>query len=102
MNDVSYSCGTDLKDCIPDEINEAVRSEHILSRVFVRKIISCSSRIETPYFSSSCFSDVCIYCGSGDSLIPTNEANGYYPQCASCKSDSTKPGILKRKRKLVT
>ena len=102
LNDVSYLCGTDLKDCIPDEINEAVRSEHILSRVFVRKNISCSSRIETPYFSSSCFSDVCIYCGSGDSLIPTNEANGYYPQCASCKSDSTKPGILKRKRKLVT
>ena len=102
LSNVLYSCGTELKDYIPDEINEGVRSEHILNRVFVRKNISCSSRIETSYFSSDCFSDVCIYCGSSDSLIPTNEVNGYYPQCGSCKSDSKEPGILKRKCKLVS
>jgi len=102
LNDVLYSCDAELKECIQDEINGTVRSEHILNWVFVRKNISCSSSIKTPYFSSSCFSDVCYYCGSIDSLILTNEANGYYPQCRSCKSDSTKPQILIRKLKLVT
>ena len=102
LNDVLYSCGTDPKDCIPDKINEEVRSDHILNWVFVRKNISCSSRIETSYFSCGCFSNVCIYYGSSDDLILANKASAlYYPQCGSCKSDSKKPGILKRKCKLV-
>ena len=44
---------------------------------------------------------ICSYYGSGD-ILPTSDTPGMYPLCSICKSDPTKPGIFKRKRKLVT
>ena len=40
LNDVLYSCGTELKDYIPDEINEGVRSEHIPGFLFERTFLA--------------------------------------------------------------
>ena len=94
LNDTSFSCGTALQDYIMDEIGD----DHILSRVFVRKNLSCTSRIETPYYSCNCFRNVCIHCGTNEDLV---EAPGYYPLCEPCKCDSTKVAVLKRKRKLI-
>ena len=94
LNDTSFSCGTTLKDYITDEVG----NEHILNHVFVRKNISCNSQIETLYYASSCFPNICIHCGGTEGL---HDTPGYYPSCESCKQDSTKIPILKRKRKLV-
>ena len=94
LSDTSFSCGTVLQDFITDDIGD----DHILRRVFVRKNISCNSRIETPFYSCNCFGNVCIHCGTSEDLI---ETPGYYPRCESCKCDSTKVAVLKRKCKLI-
>ena len=76
--------------------------ENVLSagKPFVTQF-GCSTRIETPYFSAECFDMICSYCGSDD-ILPTSDTPEMYPLCSICKSDPTKPGIFKRKRKLVT
>ena len=101
VGDIMYTCGMDLHDCIPAELSPEADQTHILCRVFVRQNLSCSTRIETPYFSAECFDMICSYCGSDD-ILPTSDTPEMYPLCSICKSDPTKPGIFKRKRKLVT
>ena len=100
VSDMLYTCGMNLQDCIPALPPESVK-EHIFQRVFVRKNMSCNTRIETPYFSSECFDIVCSHCGTSDSLLPQSENPDMYPLCTFCHADPTKKGILKRKRKLA-
>ena len=64
LDDIIYTCGMGLQECIPDDISDAEKQSHVLSSVFVRQNMNCDSRIEIPYYSSECFSSVCIYCGS--------------------------------------
>ena len=94
LSDTSFSCGTTLKDYITDETGDG----HILNHVFGRKNVSCNSRTETPYYSCNSFPNICIHCGKNEDLLDTP---GYYPRCESCKQDSTKVAVLRRKRKLV-
>jgi len=49
LSGISFSCGTTLKDYITNEVGN--EHTYILDRVFVRKNVSCNSRIETPYYS---------------------------------------------------
>ena len=100
LDDIIYTCGMGLQECIPDDISDAEKQSHVLSSVFVRQNMNCDSRIEIPYYSSECFSSVCIYCGSEHNIVPASETEGMYPLCLSCKSDPNKPAVFKRKRKL--
>ena len=100
LEGIIYTCGMDLKECIPADISDHDKQSHVLSSIFVRQNMNCDSRIEIPYFSSECFPSICIYCGSEESLVPAIEMEGMYPLCSSCKA--TTPGILKRKRKLCS
>ena len=79
LDDVICTCGMDLQECIPVDITDDEKQNHILSRVFVRQNLNCDSRIEVPYFSSECFASVCIYCGSVQNLVPASETEGMYP-----------------------
>ena len=67
-------------------------------RVFVGENISCSSKIELPYFSVEAYPISCIYCGIGGTKRTLNKSVEHYPQCQSC---SDKPNVLRRKRKTV-
>jgi hypothetical protein len=100
LDDIIYTCGMGLQECIPVDISDAEKQSHVLSSVFVRQNMNCDSKIEIPYFSSECFSSVCIYCGSEHNIVPASETEGMYPFCLSCKSDPCKPAVFKRKRKL--
>ena len=101
LDDIIYTCEMDLQECIPADIADTEKQQHILNSVFVRQNMSCDSRIEIPYFSSECFASICIYCGSEQNIVPASETEGMYPICSSCKSDPSKPGIFKRKRKFT-
>ncbi len=100
LDDIIYTCGMGLQECIPVDISDDEKQKHVLSSVFVRQNMNCESRIEIPYSSSESFSLICVHCGSEHDLVPASETEGMYPLCSSCKSDPNKPAVFKRKRKL--
>ena len=86
VGDVMYTCGMDLQDCVPADLSPEAKQAHPFSRIFVRQNLSCTTPIETPYFSLECFDPICSYCGSSD-LLPTSETVCMYPLCFICKLD---------------
>ncbi|XP_052250554.1 uncharacterized protein LOC127857879 isoform X2 [Dreissena polymorpha] len=78
----SYICGDQLEDA-PD--------------LYVRRCVTCSSEVETAYFSAKCrhyLPPVCIHCGSPDCLLDDNDAyvadlyikySIVRPICVSCR-----------------
>ena len=78
LEGVSYSCGSTLQSIIGEE--------EIVSAVYVRADITCSSTIELPYYSAN-YPDVCIQCGSSLNLDVNAE---FYPMCADCKAKGVK------------
>ena len=85
-------------DRYPHTLREMLHTYTTLNaRVFVRENISCSSRIELPYFSVEAYPILCIYCGIGVTKRTLDIFVENYPQCQSC---SDKPNVLRRKQKL--
>ncbi|XP_052268364.1 uncharacterized protein LOC127869745 [Dreissena polymorpha] len=78
----SYICGDQLEDA-PD--------------LYVRRCVTCSSEVETAYYSAKCrhyLPPVCIHCGTPDSLLDDNDAyvadlytkySIVRPICVSCR-----------------
>ena len=86
-------------DRYPHTLREMLHTYTTLNtRVFVRENISCSSKIELPYFSVEAYPILCNYCGIGGIERTLNKSVEHYPQCQSC---SDKPNVLRRKRKTV-
>ena len=69
-----------------------------VSRVFVRANHACADQVETAYYSSRVFDDVCVYCGYPNDIIKVEEAADILPTCGSCFNDQTKPKVFKCKR----
>ena len=46
LDNIIYTCGMDIQECIPVELADEAKQNHVLSNVFVRQNLSCSSRIE--------------------------------------------------------
>ena len=119
LDDIIYTCGMGLQECIPDDISDDEKQSHVLSSVFVRQNMNCDSRIEIPYYSSECFSSVCIICilmksirmnsmGSAGLLGSDlhDKQSGYIPSVSLAGTilcslpQYNKPAVFKRKRKL--
>ena len=96
MQKVQYLCGASLSE-YNGPGND--RDEEMLKLIFVRENISCSSKIELPYYSVEHFPRVCIYCGIIGTLRTLKSSDEHYPQCNSC---SDKPNVVRRKRKNLT
>ena len=86
LQEVQYSCGSSLQDIGHD-------NSSILSRVFTRVNLLCSSPMEIPYYGTY-HEPLCFYCGSSD-VTDEEEENSQdkYPICSD-----EKPAIMKRKR----
>ena len=81
-------------DRYPYTMKEMLNTYTTLStRFFVRENISCSSKIELPYFSVEAYPILCIYCGNGGTKGTLNKSVEHYPQCQSC---SDNPNVLRR------
>ena len=87
-----YSCGSLLSELLRQE----TPPEHtdIASRVFLRANIACEDPVETAYYSSGVFDDVCVHCGDPNEIVRGEEAADILPMCVSCFS---RPKIFKRK-----
>lgn len=88
-----YSCGTSLQDlATPDNSTPLINS--LVSKVYARHNLACASPVETPYFTSHSFVDICYFCGSDDNL---KRADDVYPVCSNCDTkEKFKP--VKRKQ----
>ena len=64
---VNYSCGSVLSDIQDETLSNSQRE--VVDKVFVRANLQCEDKIETPYYSSNSFSDVCIHCGDPDNIV---------------------------------
>lgn len=91
-----YSCGTILSELFGQNISP--EQTNIVSRVFVRANLACTDPVETAYYSSGVFDDVCINCGDPNDIVQGEEAADILPTCQSCFNDQRKPKVLKRKR----
>ena len=95
ISKLSYMCGSVLSEYLGTGND---RDEKYLKSLFVRENISCSSKIELPYYTVDFYPKVCIYCGiTGTSRILGNSTE-HYPKCVEC---AQKPDVVRRKRKLV-
>ena len=66
-----------------------------VSRVFVRANHACADQVETAYYSSRVFDDVCVHCGDPNDIIKVEEAADILPTYVSCFNDQTKPKVFK-------
>ena len=92
--DMMYSCGSKLGDLVCAD-TPPLHGE-LIDRVFVLGNLTCSTQIETAYYSSQAFENVCVHCGGPDKLVRGEEAVDIVPPCESCFKG--KPKIFKRKR----
>ena len=83
---IEYSYGSGLQ-----EIEHDVNS--VLSKVFTRMNLSCTSPIEFPYYSTN-HEPLCFYCGS---LNVTSSDADTYPMCEECVARN-RPPVTRRKR----
>ena len=93
---VTYMCGSVLSD-YHGTGND--KDEKHLKRIFVQENISCSSKIELPYYSVDFNQKICIDCGVKGTGRTLGNSVEHYPKCDACKE---KPDINHRKSKALT
>ena len=95
ISKVSYVCGSILFEYLGTRND---RDEKYLKNIFVRANISCSSKIELPYFTVDFYPKVCIYCGVTGTSRTLGNSVEHYPKCLKCAG---KPDVVRRKRKAL-
>ena len=66
----------------------------------VCKNLTCSDRVETPFYSCGNFDPVCVHCATSKDLVSGEEARDILPACSSCYKTCLK--AFKRKRRLFS
>ena len=95
MSKVSYMCGSVLSEYLGTGND---RDEKYLKTIFARENISCSSKIELPYYTVDFFPKICIYCGILGTSRTLGNSTEHYPKCIEC---GDRPDVVRRKRKAV-
>ena len=76
LADVLYSFGSDLTA----EGSSPVYKD-LLGHVFARANLTCADKVESSYYSSEVFEDVCIHCGNPDNIVKGKKVTGTQPTC---------------------
>ena len=76
LADVLYSFGSDLTA----EGSSPVHKD-LLGHVFARANLTCADKVESSYYSSEVFEDVCIHCGNPDNIVKGEKVAGTQPTC---------------------
>ena len=93
----SYVCGSVFSEYLGTG-GERNNEKEVAAKVYIRENISCTSKMELPYYSIDFFPKVCIYCGIKGSARILGNSEEFYPKCGNC---STKGDVPRRKRKTV-
>ena len=62
-----YSRGRLLSELLGHEISP--EQTNIVGRVFIKANVACTNPVETAYYSSRVFDDVCINCGDPNDIV---------------------------------
>ena len=65
--DMIYNCGSILTELLGQE--PSPEQTDVVSRVFIRANLACTDAVETAYYSSGVFDDVCIHCGDPNDIV---------------------------------
>lgn len=95
ISKLTYMCGSVLSEYLGTGND---RDEKYLKSLFVRENISCSSKIELPYYTVDFYPKICIYCGITGTSRTLGNSVEHYPKCVEC---AQKPEVVRRKRKAV-
>ena len=90
-------CGTQQSDLTPEDSSPLHKD--LLGRVFVQANLTCSDKVEIPYYSSEVFEDMCIHCGNLDNIVKGEEVVDMLLICDFRWNGKSKPKVLKRKHK---
>ena len=77
-----------------------VADASVCTNTQVRKNLTCSDRVETPFYSCGNFDLVCVHCATSKDLVSGEEARDILPACSSCYK--TCPKAFKRKQRLFS
>ena len=89
---IVYSCESLLSELFGQETS--TEQTDIVSRVFVRANHTCADQVETAYYSSGVFDDVCVHCGDPNDIIRGEEAADILPTRGGCFNDQSKPNLI--------
>ena len=92
---IVYSCGSLLSELFGQETSPG--QTEIVSRVSVQANLACADQVETAYYSSGVFDDVCVHCGDPNDIIRGEEAADILPTCGGCFNDKSKPKVTQAK-----
>ena len=81
IDGVQYSCGSVLKD-----IDCSSRDQELTGKVYIRANLTCSDKVEVPFYLCGVHDPICIHCGVEDDLISRKLAKPVYPTCSTCFS----------------
>ena len=91
LSSFEYICGSSFKK-VPHDAHPNI---DIIKKVFVRENLSCTSIMESSYYSCKIHPLVRVKCGKSNKLLPPDVT--FYPQCEKCTTERVKAS----KRKAV-
>ena len=91
MREYLYSRGSSIQELI----GECEAEADVAGHVFVRGNLTCTTPVETSYYSASCFPLVCMQCAKTDDIIH-GDGVSHMQTCSDCLV--RKPRISKRKK----
>ena len=92
LANVNYSSGSVLSDIQNESLSKNQRE--LEERVFVCANLQCEDKIETPYYSSNSFINVCIHCGDPHNIV--SEEIDILPKRKFCIDSN--PKVFRHKR----
>ena len=95
MGEITYVCGAALSEYLG---TGGDKDERFINSIFARENISCTSKIELPYYSVDHLPKLCIHCGVGGTSRTLSNSVKHYPKCINCND---KPAVVRQKRKKV-
>ena len=90
-----HAFGLYLKFVITPNDQPAEQTD-IVSRVFIRANLVRTDAVETAYYSSGVFDDVCVHCGDPNDIVKGEDGADIMPTfrgCRGCFNDQTKPSL---------
>lgn len=85
------------------EHRSRTHDQELIGKVYVRANLTCTDKLEVPYYSYCAYDPICIHCGMEDDLISGEQANVVHMYILLAQlAFLASPKLFRRKRNLIT
>ena len=84
MGKITYVCGAALSEYLG---TGGDKDERFINSIFARENISCTSKIELPYYSVDHLPKICIHCGVGGTSRTLSNSVEHYPSASTATTN---------------